>query len=57
MTNEEKISVTPKIIPCRISSTIAYNDFCPTPVTGTDAEQILNHLKEYSKIYAQTINF
>ncbi|MBQ3337413.1 MAG: CapA family protein [Selenomonadaceae bacterium] len=53
----EKISVTPKIIPCRISSTTAYNDFCPTPVTGTDAEQILNHLKEYSKIYTQTINF
>ena len=53
----EKISVTPKIIPCRISSTTAYNDFCPTPVTGTDAEQILNHLAEYSKIYAQTIKF
>lgn len=53
----DKISITPKIIPCRISSTTAYNDFCPTPVEGAEAEQVLNHLKEYSKIYSQTIDF
>lgn len=51
------ISITPKVIPCRISSTPDYNDFCPTPVTGYEAEQILNHLADSSKGYAQTINF
>ena len=52
-----KISITPKIIPCRISSTPDYNDFCPTPVTGAEAEQILEHLADSSKKYAQTIDF
>ncbi|MBR1645442.1 MAG: CapA family protein [Selenomonadaceae bacterium] len=53
----DKISITPHIIPCRISSTNSYNDFCPTPVTGYEAEQILNHLADSSKGYARTINF
>ena len=52
-----KISVTPKVIPCRISSTNSYNDFCPTPVEGYEAERILNKLADCSKIYPQTINF
>ena len=55
--NADKISVTPRVIPCRISSTNSYNDFCPTPVTGAEAEQVLNNLKYYSKNYAQTIEF
>ena len=53
----DKISITPKIIPCRISSTNSYNDFCPTPVTGDEAEQILNNLANSSKKYKQTIDF
>ena len=52
-----KISVTPKIIPCRISSTTSYNDFCPTPVDGYEAERILNKLAKSSSIYPKTINF
>ena len=53
----DTVMITPKVIPCRISSTPDYNDFCPTPVTGYEAEQILNHLASYSKIYKQTIDF
>ena len=53
----EKISITPHVIPCRISSTNSYNDFCPTPVEGAEAEQILSSLANSSKIYAQTIDF
>ena len=52
----EKISVKPHVIPCRISSTNSYNDFCPTPVTGEEAEQILAHLADSSKKYLQTID-
>ncbi len=53
----ENIFITPKIIPCRISSTAAYNDFCPTFVTGQEAELILEHLAKSSKIYPKTIDF
>jgi len=52
-----KVTITPKIIPCRISSTAKYNDFCPTPVEGYDAERVLNKLAASSKIFKQTINF
>lgn len=52
-----KISIATKIIPCRISSTPKYNDFCPTPVEGYDAERILNKLAKSSRIFEQTINF
>ena len=55
--NGDTVTITPKVIPCRISSTPGYNDFCPTPVTGYEAEQILNHLANYSKIYKHTIDF
>ncbi len=54
---EGKITITPKIIPCRISSTTSYNDFCPTPVTGSEAQRILNKVAQASSIYPQTINF
>lgn len=53
----DAITITPRVIPCRISSTMTRNDFRPTPVEGDDAAQILNHLKEYSKIYNQTTDF
>lgn len=53
----DAITITPRVIPCRISSTTARNDFRPTPVEGDEAAQILNHLKEYSKTYNQTIDF
>lgn len=53
---DDKIEITPHIIPCRISSVTTYNDFRPTPVAGDEANQILNHLNEYSKIYNQTID-
>ena len=53
----DAITITPHVIPCRISSTTTHNDFRPTPVEGDEAAQILRHLKEYSKIYNQTTNF
>ncbi|MBD3878363.1 MAG: CapA family protein [Quinella sp. 1Q5] len=55
--NAETVSITPHVIPCRISSTNAYNDFCPTPVIDAEAEQVLNHLADYSKGYGHTIDF
>lgn len=42
------------IIPCRVSSASGYNNYQPTPVTGTDAEQIISRLNEYSAAYGQT---
>ena len=52
-----KISIATKVIPCRISSTNAYNDFCPTPVEGYEAERILNKISKSSSIFPQTIKF
>ena len=52
-----KISIASKVIPCRISSTASYNDFCPTPVEGYEAERILNKIAKSSSIFPQTINF
>lgn len=52
-----KIVTTVKIIPCRISSTSEYNDFCPTPVEGYDAERVFEKLAESSKIFQHTLNF
>jgi poly-gamma-glutamate synthesis protein (capsule biosynthesis protein) len=33
------------IIPCRVSAHTGYNDYCPTPVDGADAERVLGKLK------------
>jgi len=52
-----KISIATKIIPCRISEAAAYNDFCPTPVEGYEAERILEKIAKSSSIFPQTINF
>ncbi len=54
---DEKFSIASKVIPCRISSTTAYNDFCPTPVEGYEAERILKKIAKSSSIFPQTINF
>ena len=51
-----KVKIAAKVIPCRISSTATYNDFCPTPVEGYEAERVLNKIAESSKIFKQTIN-
>lgn len=52
-----KISVASKVIPCRISSTTEYNDFCPTPVEGYEADMILDKLSKSSSIFPNPIKF
>lgn len=37
-----------EIVPCLISSTSRYNNYQPTPLTGEDAERVINRLKLYS---------
>lgn len=37
-----------QIIPCRISSVTAPNDYRPTPLQGSEADKILDRLKTYS---------
>ncbi len=37
------------IIPCCLSSTWSYNDYCPTPLEGEEAERVLSKIEEYSK--------
>lgn len=36
------------VIPCSISSASGYNDYCPTPLEGSEKERVLEKLKEYS---------
>jgi hypothetical protein len=38
-----------QVIPCLISSTKALNNYQPTPLTGDDAERVINRLKQYSE--------
>jgi poly-gamma-glutamate synthesis protein (capsule biosynthesis protein) len=42
------------IIPCKISSASGYNNYQPAPASGTDAEEIISRLNEYSAAYGQT---
>lgn len=37
-----------EIIPCRISSSDGYNDYCPTPAEGSEKERIEEKLSSYS---------
>ncbi|MCC8101128.1 MAG: CapA family protein, partial [Clostridiales bacterium] len=37
-----------EIIPCTLSSQISYNDYRPTPATGTTAAEIMERINEYS---------
>ena len=52
-----KFIITPKVIPCYISSTDSYNDYRPTPAEGYEAERILNKIANSSSIYPKTIAF
>ena len=36
------------VIPCSLSSASGYNDYCPTPLEGSEKERVLEKLKEYS---------
>ena len=38
------------IIPCCISSTEGTNDYCPTPLTGAEAQRIIRKISVYSDI-------
>ncbi len=41
------------IIPCCLSSTWDYNDYCPTPLTGDEAERVLSKIEQYSEGLSQ----
>lgn len=43
-----------EIIPCSISSAEGYNNYQPTPASGTEAERIIGRLNEYSSSFGQT---
>ena len=43
-----------EIVPCSISSTAGYNNYQPTPATGSEAERIIGRVNEYSASYGQT---
>lgn len=37
------------IIPCSITSSSGYNDYCPVPLTGSEKERVLNKISQYSE--------
>lgn len=43
-----------EIVPCTVSGTSGYNDYQPTPATGTDADRIMDRLNEYSAQFEQS---
>jgi len=40
-----------EIIPCTLSSQTSYNDYRPTPATGTTATEIMDRINEYSAAF------
>ena len=37
------------IIPCSISSSSGYNDYCPVPLTGDAKQRVLDKISQYSE--------
>ncbi|MCD7715198.1 MAG: hypothetical protein LUI39_01935 [Lachnospiraceae bacterium] len=37
-----------EIVPCTLSSASDYNDYRPTPASGTAADEIMERINEYS---------
>ncbi|MCC8049874.1 MAG: CapA family protein [Clostridiales bacterium] len=42
-----------EIIPCTLSSASGYNDYRPTPATGTAADEIMERINEYSAEFGE----
>lgn len=38
-----------KIIPCSITSSSGYNDYCPAPLTGSEKKRVLKKVEKYSE--------
>ena len=38
-----------EVIPCSLSSVTNRNNFQPTPLTGDDAQRVLDRIEKYSK--------
>lgn len=45
------------IIPCSISSASGYNDYCPTPLDGSEKERVLEKLNKYSANFEDSPEF
>lgn len=45
-----------KVIPCTISSVASRNDYCPTVAEGSQREEIIKRLNQYSKSFGVTIS-
>ena len=45
---------TINVIPCLESTTWEYNDYVPTPLTGSDAQSVIDKLDERSREIAST---
>lgn len=37
------------IIPCSITSSSGYNDYCPVPLTGSEKQRVLDKISQYSE--------
>ena len=37
------------IIPCSITSSSGYNDYCPVPLTGDEKQRVLDKISQYSE--------
>lgn len=46
--------INAQVIPCMVSSTTAYNNYCPTPAEGTVKERILEKLRGLSEDLGET---
>ncbi|MCD7883254.1 MAG: CapA family protein [Lachnospiraceae bacterium] len=44
-----------EIIPCTLSSASGYNDYRPTPATGSAADEIMDRINEYSSAFGDIV--
>jgi poly-gamma-glutamate synthesis protein (capsule biosynthesis protein) len=57
MTPEGIVYGDTDIIPCSVSSVTYKNDYKPTPLSGEDADRVIERLRTYSEKYADSVDY
>jgi poly-gamma-glutamate synthesis protein (capsule biosynthesis protein) len=57
MTPEGVVYGDTDVIPCSVSSVTNKNDYKPTPLSGEDADRVIERLRTYSEKYADSVDY
>ena len=45
-----------RMLPCSISSVSSRNDYCPTPLTGSEGQRVIDRMNSFSKDFGIHVN-